>query len=182
MVSKEPNELERFSRWFVVPYKKLKEISDGDGAFLALSMGLFLCERYYKYEAKIQDEEGTSKDDLFRNKAAKDLNVNTTFFCHFWQVYRNGMQHQASPKTYKIGKITYKWSFDTEYEAHPMYFDKDGFRIICLNPWKFTDFMIQKILTKPACLKESMIYELGRIREKDPAFKPKRVIFSQNYP
>lgn len=42
------------------------------------------------------------------------FNVNSTFFGHFWQVYRNGMQHQATPKTYKIGGITYKWSFDAE--------------------------------------------------------------------
>jgi hypothetical protein len=182
LASKEPTELERFVRWFVIPYRKLQEIPNGDGAFLALSMGLFLCERYYKMEAKIQDEEGTSKDDQFRNKAAKDLNVNAKFFGHFWQVYRNGMQHQATPKTYEIDGITYKWSFDAEYEAHPMYFDKDGFRIICLNPWKFTDFMIHKILKKPACLKKSVVYELGRIREKDPALKPKRVVFSQNYP
>lgn len=57
--SKGPDELKRFVRWFVVPFAKLKEIPDGDGAFLALSMGLFLCERYYKCEAKIQDEVGT---------------------------------------------------------------------------------------------------------------------------
>lgn len=63
-----------------------------------------------------------------------------------------------------------------------MYFDKGKFRIICLNPWKFTEFMINKILNKPACLKKSVVYELGRIRETDPKFKPKRVIFSQNYP
>lgn len=109
MPAKEPNEVQRFKRWFVVPFNKLKEIPNGDGAFVALSMGLFLCERYYKLEARIQDEETTSKDDQFRNKAAKDLNVNSTFFCHFWQVFRNGMQHQATPKTYTIGEITYKW-------------------------------------------------------------------------
>ena len=182
MATREPTEVERFNRWFVAPYNKLKELPNGDGAFVALSMGLFLCERYYKTEARIQDEEGTSKDAQFRVKAAKDLNVNSTFFEHFWQVFRNGMQHQATPKTYKVGTITYKWRFDADYEAHPMYFDKGPHRIICLNPWKFTDFMIRKILAKPVCLKKSVKYELGRIKPNDPANKPVRVVFSQRYP
>lgn len=181
----EPNELERFMRWFVKPFEKLKEIPDGDGGFIALSMALFLCERYYKAEVNLQDEESTSRDDLFKNRAAEDLNVNQTFFLHFWQVYRNGMQHQASPKTYEVNhngqNLTYKWSMDAAYDDVPSYFEDQGIRYICINPWKFCERMIQKIIDKPDCLTKSVRYELGRVREITTP-TPHQVPGSSTYP
>jgi hypothetical protein len=178
---KNTEEIDNFIRWFVVPVAKLKELPNGDGAFIAMSIGFFLCERYYKKASKLQDSEDSSLDAQFRNRAAKDLGVNPIFFLHFWQVYRNGMQHQATPRTYKVGDITYKWSISGEYHAIPMYFDEGGFRIICIDPWKFCDSMISKILSDPSCLRKSIVYQFGKIRKKKTARTLHKVGFSQKY-
>jgi hypothetical protein len=179
---KKSEEIENFIRWFVIPVAKLKEIPNGDGAFLAMSVGFFLCERYYKEKAKLENAEDCSLDDRFRNKAAKDLGVNPEFFLHFWQVYRNGMQHQATPKKYKTKDYNYRWSISSDYHEIPMYYDKDGFRVICIDPWKFCDLMIQKILSDHVCLKKSIVYEMGKVRPKKHTHELKRVTFSQKYP
>ena len=83
-----PSTLEKFSRWFIIPLNTLKMIPNGDGAFIALSIGCFLCERYYRIVTNTQE---TQDGIPFQNAAAADLNVNQAFFRNFWKVYRAGV-------------------------------------------------------------------------------------------
>ena len=156
-----PSTLEKFTRWFIIPLNTIKMIPNGDGAFIALSIGCFLCERYYRISTKTQEIiPGT----VFQNAAAADLNVNQEFFRNFWFVYRHGVQHQATPKTYiaKDGTI-YKWSISADFKAIPTRCVRNGVTIICLDPWKFADSMVAKFLADPAKLEGAIDYEFGEI-------------------
>ena len=98
---------ERFDGWFVKPIEKLKELPEGDGGFLALSAALFLCERYYR--ALTDTLYGKRDDETFKVAAAKDLGLSPEDFNSFWIVYRNGVQHQGTPRHYidKKNQIKY---------------------------------------------------------------------------
>jgi hypothetical protein len=172
-------DLERFIRWFVVPIHMLKLLPNGDAAFVALSVGSLLCERYYRIITNSQEEEA---GDKFRNKAAEELNVYKEFFGAFWSTYRNGLMHHGTPQVYERANIKYKWMIDVEFEEYPTYYDKDGFRFICLNPWKFADFMISKFLNNPHHLNGSLIYQLGHIFDSKILGKPVRVPLAARYP
>ena len=172
-------DLERFIRWFVVPIQTLKTLPNGDAAFVALSVGFLLCERYYRILTTSQEEV---PGDKFRNKAAEEMNVNKEFFSVFWSTYRNGLMHQGTPQIYERDGIKYKWMIDARFEAYPTFYDKDGFRCVCLNPWKFTDFMITKFLENPHRLNGSLIYELGHIFDEKLLGKPAHVSLAASYP
>lgn len=172
-------DLERFIRWFVVPIQTLKTLPNGDAAFVALSVGFLLCERYYRVTTTSQEEVD---GDKFRNKAAEELDVNKEFFSVFWAAYRNGLMHQGTPKIYERDGIRYKWMIDAQFDEYPTYYDKDGIRFICLNPWKFTDFMISKFLESPQHLNGALVYELGHIFDAQLIGRPTRVPLASSYP
>jgi hypothetical protein len=172
-------DLERFVRWFEVPYSGLKAHPDGDGAFVALSIGFLLFERYYRIVTGSQDEVAVDKA---RNKGAEDMNVNKEFFSVFWSTYRNGLMHQGTPQIYERTGKKYKWMIDATFEAYPTYFDYNGFRFICLNPWKFTEFAMSKFLNDPDRLNGSVTYQLGIIDDKALPGSPVRVRTVDPYP
>src|SRR5688572_30425857 len=89
----------RFEGWFWKPIEKLKECHQGDGAFLAMSASLALCERYYR--TVTNTHEGQKDDLTFRKAAAKDLGVEYWKFEIFWKVFRHGIQHQGMPKHFE---------------------------------------------------------------------------------
>jgi len=73
--------LERFDGWFAKPIEKLRELPQGDGGFVALSVALFLCERYYR--TLTNTHEGQRDDKAFKVEAAKDLGLKEKDFEHF---------------------------------------------------------------------------------------------------
>jgi hypothetical protein len=163
-----PSTLEKFSRWFIIPLNTLKMIPNGDGAFIALSIGCFLCERYYRIITNTQDDHHR-KD--FQYAAADDLGVNREFFQIFWNVYRHGVQHQATPKTFPAPDGTiYKWSISADFKAIPTRCIRNGVTIICLDPWKFADSMVAKFLATPAKLEGAINYEFGEISTPEAPF------------
>ena len=172
-------DLEKFVRWFVKPYESLKVHPDGDAAFVALSVGFLLCERYYRIITNSQEEDSGTK---FQNKAAEEMDVNKEFFSIFWSTYRNGLMHQGTPKIYNRAGIDYKWMIDDSFDAYPTCYDKDGFRFICLNPWKFTDFMISRFMQNPQHLNGSLVYQLGHTFDIALIGKPRKVSLSDQYP
>jgi len=175
--SESPSDIEKFVRWYEVPYRALKTHSDGDGAFVALSIGFLLFERYYRIVTNTQDVEIF---DAARNKGAEELDVNKEFFSIFWSTYRNGLMHQGTPRIYERNGVKYKWMIDADFEAHPTYYDEGGYRYICLNPWKFTEFALEKFLNAPSRLNGSLTYKLGSIFDKD--ITPVRCRLADCYP
>jgi len=178
MTANPPTDLEKFIRWFVTPYRTLKPLPDGDGAFAALSIGFLLCERYYKIKHTLPEDDKS----IFKNKAAEDMDINMEFFSIFWSTFRNGLMHKGSPQTYERAGIIYKWRISHLFDAFPTYYDKDGFRFICLDPWKFTDHIISQFLEHPEHINGSIAYALGHILTEELAHTRQPVLFSHPYP
>lgn len=157
----------KFIRWYVSPYNRLKKIPNGDGAFVALSMGFFLCERYYRIKSNTITQH--SKTEPFLKKAAWDLDCDLKLFRHFWYLFRNGMQHQGQPKKkfrdFQFGGRTfrYRWMIGAEFGQRPSLCVNNGLRIIAINPWKFTRFMLTRFIQNPAILRRSISHSFGDI-------------------
>jgi hypothetical protein len=167
-----PDHVTRFKRWYVRPYNRLKKIKNGDGQFVALSIGLFLCERYYRTKTKTQNDPHAPSNRAFMKEAASDLKVDQELFNKFWLIYRHGMQHQGMPKKVKEKKngmeIWNRWLVDPYiggpfFERPTSYIDSQGQVIICLNIWKFTDLMIKKFLDNPAMIADAFTHALAEI-------------------
>jgi len=149
--------MERFDGWFIKPIEKLKEMPEGDGGFLVLSATLFLCERYYR--ALTDTLNGRRDDEKFKIAAAKDLCLSLEDFNSFWIVYRNGIQHQGTPKKYidKKNKIKYFFHISDEFKGIPEVYKINAYkREIRLNVWKFADLIINKFKTNEAVFRKAV--------------------------
>jgi hypothetical protein len=149
--------MERFNGWFVKPIEKLKEIPEGDGGFLALSAALFLCERYYR--ALTDTLNGKRDDEKFKIAAAKDLGLSLEDFNCFWIVYRNGVQHQGTPKKFidKKNQIKYFFHISDEFNGIPEIHKINAYkREIRLNVWEFADLIINKFKTNESVFRKAV--------------------------
>jgi hypothetical protein len=168
---------ERFHMWFGRPFHvlekgKQEDDKDWNGAFLALSLGLFLCERFYRVATSTHDDPPDPKpgdwDSRFKEAAAKDLNIHKDFFEAFWTVFRHGVQHQGMPKKtfrgYKGVKIWQRWDISADYPDLPQVAWDNGDMVICLNPWGFTKQMLKKFSDSPDELQKGFTHAFGEIR------------------
>jgi hypothetical protein len=87
---------QKFIRWYVRPFNRLRRIPHGDGAYIALSIGFSLCERYYRIKSNTITKHQVS--DPFLRHAARDYNCDVDLFKAFWNLFRHGIQHQGAPK------------------------------------------------------------------------------------
>ena len=165
--------VECFIRWFVIPFHVLKKMDGGDAAFVAFSIGFSLCERFHRVEAKTQDK---FDDYTFRDYAAKHLNVSKDLFSGFWDVFRNGIQHQASPK-WKAGdnkrRKAYKWAISAEFPPVPVIgVNEKKEEVICIDPWGFTEHYIYLFIANPELLKDAVQHSFGHIFEESKVTIP----------
>lgn len=156
-----PDTPTKFDRWFVAPLNTLRTIPNGDGAFVALSIGFQLCERYFRAQTHTQDDHS---DMSFKDAAANDLGVDPNLFKRFWSAFRNGLQHQGTPKKFVDNQINYKWEISDAFTALPQQKVVDATTaVIQLDPWKFADSMVDKFLNNPAILDDAMNHAFGDI-------------------
>jgi hypothetical protein len=157
--------LEKFTRWYIEPFEKIKEVEGGGGAVVAMSIGLMLCERYFRSLTNTQDDACSEANRKFRNKAAEVLGVNSTFFRHFWTIYRHGIQHQGMIKTTTLDGILYSWLLDGKYPSLPCKVVINGISCICINPWGWTKRIIDLWLADPERMAEQTTHRLGSVFE-----------------
>lgn len=157
---------QKFIKWYVRPYNRLKRIEGGDGAFVALSIGFFLCERYYRIKSNTITKQTESKQ--FLEAAARDFNCDVHLFKAFWNLFRHGIQHQGSPKKkYKAhwlpGKPTIRvnWAIGHDLPHRPAYVTTDNTKRIGIDPWKFTRFILTRFLEHPRMLERSVSHAFG---------------------
>jgi hypothetical protein len=153
-VEEEASARYKFLLWFAEPYRVLDENGKGHGAFVALSIGLHLCERYFRFKS------GTTEiwsQDGFLREAAKHYKTDCAFFKEFWNVYRHGMLHQGTPQS----DDAYGWDINEDYPPTPTRAFENGKKIICLNPWKFTEEMIVLCWYDPMALTKISNNPLG---------------------
>jgi len=153
---------ERFDGWFSQPIEKLKECPEGNGAFLAMSAALFLCERYYRTLTDTQD--GQKDSQPFLDAAARDLAIDPEMFKMFWKVYRHGIQHQGMPKDRKECDCAYRWNMSAAFSAKPTFHDIEATtKEIRIDPWKFADLIKEKWQHNPDLLQKATLHAFGEV-------------------
>jgi hypothetical protein len=95
------------------------------------------------------------------------MGVDLPFFEQFWTTFRDGLAHQGTPKTETKNGITLKWRISGDYSAFPTRIVDGATHIICLDPWKFTDSMIQRYLNEPELLSRAVLHIFGSIYTED---------------
>ena len=167
-------ERQKFIKWYVRPFNRLKRIKNGDGAYIALSIGFFLCERYYRIKSNTITKHRLSKP--FLTAAAKDFDCNYQLFRYFWSLFRNGIQHQGAPKKSFFDRdakriVRLKWAIGDIFSHRPGYVYTDGVKRIGVCPWKFTRFIIGKLLNDEQALRRSISHAFGSIMEQPQTLK-----------
>lgn len=156
-----PTSLEKFHRWFIVPLNTLRAIPNGDGAFVALAIGCQLCERFYRAKTGTQE---VPDGQPFQKEAGNSLGIGEDAFKRFWTVFRHGMQHQGSPKSYVQNGVNFKWEISGEFDAVPSEEVVDPkTSVIRIDPWKFADHIVQQFRNEPQILDGALTHAFGDI-------------------
>lgn len=146
----------RFRRWFVEPVEKLKSLPDGNGGFVAFMAALALYERLIVARLKLRNE--LTDEDSVRREIAQDLGLSDNERSIFWDMFRNGMLHQAMPKAGNT-----EWVFHDSFSGYPEFKTLQGRSFICINPWKFTDRVLAEFISEPKMIIASESFPLGTI-------------------
>lgn len=170
--------------WYVRPFNflrhrgGLKLEENWDGGFIALMIGSALMERYFR--RKTGTHEGLSAaekkrrglvsyDDDFKNRAADDLGVPRANIVDFYSVFRNGVMHQGMPRKITTkddkGNVTGIYTYTIQAGLTPLpKREKSGLNIhLSLDPWEFTQKMIDLFLGDAAVLNEEFDHGLAEI-------------------
>lgn len=152
--------LEKFEGWYERPIELLKSLPEDDGAFLAMSAALFLCERYYRTQTGTHTR-GDDRDS-FKKAAAKDLGLPLPDFELFWKVYRHGIQHQGMSKNVedRMTNTEYFWEMHHSYGALPQMVplpDEPRTVRVRIDPWKFASLICSKFKQSPAILEQQKL-------------------------
>lgn len=159
-----------FIKWYVRPFNRLKRTRRGDGAFIILSMGLFLCERYYRIRSNSIKKDGLP--DKFHKMAARDFGCTPALFKRFWLVYRHGIQHRGQPQRWIMEtqtpgtpkkKVRVGWLIDDSFLHRPTECLSRGKKTICVDPEKFTRFVLWRFLKNEPALGRSIRHQFGSI-------------------
>ena len=153
----EQEAIENFLIWFVEPINKLKELPNGAGGFVAFMVGLSLYERLLKARLSLSDKKADVKE--FQRAMQADLHLNEQQRSFFWDFFRNGLLHQAMPK---LGKTNY--CFHHTFSGIPEFTNINGQPSICIDPWKFTDRVLNEFLENPILIIRTNSYPFASIQ------------------
>ena len=142
-----------------------------------MSIG-FLCERYFRSVKGSTD----TRNDKFIDLAAAHFNVNKTFFRIFCNIYRNGIQHQGSPKSETNLGISYRWLIDGSFPAVPAKWEKNGHVYVCINPWGFTKLCVNLFIDDHSRLGDVSKHSFGEVFECDEDPQPYVIQAAFAYP
>lgn len=149
----EQEALDKFKLWYVEPVEKLKELSDGAGGFVAFIVGLTLYERLIYSKLKLIGHKTSSED--FDEAMNEDLKLTDYQRKVFWDMFRNGLLHKAMPK---LGKTGYR--FHDCFTGYPQFVNEKGYELIHINPWKFTDRVLNEFSENPKLILIAKEYPL----------------------
>jgi hypothetical protein len=129
--------IDLFNRWFTEPINILKKLPNGDGGFAAFMISIPLYERYIISKLKLENK--LTDDKNIRNEIANDLNLTDGQRTVFWDMFRNGLMHEAMPKD---GKTL--WITSSKFTELPEFKTISGHDYVCIDPWKFADRVLSK--------------------------------------
>ena len=124
--------IDRFERWFGRSVEKLRELPDGDGGFAALMVAIPLYERLIVGRLKLTGSP-TGPDEV-RAAIGTDLQLSDRERSIFWDMFRNGFMHHGMARDGKT-----KWVVSHRFGELPEFKEIRGETVVCLDPWKFAD-------------------------------------------
>jgi hypothetical protein len=145
-----------FHRWYVEPIKRLEKIPNGDGGWVVFIVGLALYERLII--ARLKSKNIKSDEETIYKAMCKDLDISEKERSIFWGMCRNGLLHQAMPK---IGPT--RLFFKDDFSDKPVFSKINEINMICINPMKFTNRIINEFLSEPNLIDMSESNPLARI-------------------
>ena len=149
-----PEEL--FKRWFTDPIESLRKLDRGDGAFVALMTALPLYERAIVAAIKLRGD--VPSDPVIRAEMDADLGIAPAVGAKFHAIFRNGFMHQAMG----LDGPT-KWRISADYTHSPAIVTEAGVDYVCIDPWKFAEFVVGKFQANPALIVASDSFPFAAI-------------------
>ncbi len=150
--------IERFERWYGTPVKKLAELPNGDGAFAAWMIGMPLYERYIVGKLILSGREASEENK--KTEISSDLQITSQQRPIFWAIFRNGFMHQAMGMHGGT-----KWAVSSAFGALPVFREMSGVQYICIDPWKFTDRVLDFFRADHRLITASESFPLASIFE-----------------
>jgi hypothetical protein len=158
-----------FDRWFNRAIALLEKLPDGDGGTAGMMIVLPLYERYIY----IQGPAGRR----FYKVMAADLQLASASEAKtFWTTFRHGFCHTGMPfERAESGDVLPRVRFSGGFSWRPEFHTApDGQPIVCLDPWKFIHYVMDKYRTSPALLTQHPHAPLLGIRLTASAGAPGR--------
>jgi hypothetical protein len=139
-----------FERWFNRAVAVLEKLPDGDGGTAGLMVVLPLYERYIC----IQKAAGPSGRGFYEVMAT-DLGLASAADAEaFWTTFRHGFCHTGMPfERARSGVTLPRVSFSGHFSERPKFHvASDGQAVVCLDPWKFIHYVMDKYRNTPELL------------------------------
>lgn len=138
-----------FDRWYKKPLRRLKELPNGDGGFVALVTACVLYERYARAMI-IRKNPGLKNKRIEQKEVAEQLarDLDSDAQCddeslcrEFWKVTRHGLVHHAMLQVEnEWGQDLPGWHLHHKYKK-PLQWRKSG-EIIGIQPFLFSDWVL----------------------------------------
>ena len=153
--------IELFERWFGRPVEKLRELPNGDGGFAALMIAIPLYERFIVGKLKLEGSP-TGPDEM-KEAIGADLKLQDRERSTFWDMFRNGFMHHGMARDGKT-----KWAVSHRFGELPEFKEIRGETIVCFDPWKFADRVLNAFRVDPRLITASDSFPLASIFELRP--------------
>lgn len=141
-----------FVRWFVAPLQVLRKMPYGDGGFVALSTACYLWERY---AIAVLKDKGLTPDPENRiQRLMRDFEVEEEPARVFWNVIRNGLNHQGMPMR-KRQKHFAEWDFRASYRMAIRLVETRRGPLLQVQPWLFAERVVALWTARPDLLTSS---------------------------
>lgn len=124
-----------FYRWFSSATSVLRQLPHGDGGIAAFMITLPLVERAAIANLKLNGIQCSDQNKKTEIGAILELPDNHQRSV-FWDMFRNGFLHLGMPLEGKT-----KWLFSGDYTSKPVFTEINGVMYVCLDPWKFSDYI-----------------------------------------
>jgi hypothetical protein len=148
-----------FYRWFTSAVNVLRLLPRGDGGIAAFMITLPLVERAAIGRLKLRGKECGKDNANVKTEIGVMLGLTDAHQRSvFWDMFRNGFMHLGMPLDGKT-----KWLFSGDYGNLPVFQDIKGTRCICLDPWKFADYILGLYHAEPKLITASESAPFGDI-------------------
>ena len=113
-----------------------------------------MIDKLFKWKGESGEDNANVKTEIGVMLGLADAHQRSVF----WDMFRNGFMHLGMPSTGKT-----KWSFSGNFGHLPVFRDIQGTQCICLDPWKFADYILGLYHEEPKLITASERAPFGDI-------------------